>query len=311
MPSITLLDLAKINGTATDLGLIEENLTAAPEAQIIPARMIKGTSFRSLVRTTFPTVGFRNANEGRTPQKSVYANRIHETYYLDSQMELDNAIVNAAEAGPDYVLTAEASGHMKGALLALGSQMWYGRANDPKGFPGAIDFVDAAHTVDATGSTANAASSCYLAVVDPRFFQFIFGNNMALSVSEWRKQTLTNGTTKQTVWNNSLEGWVGIEFLNIHAVVCIKNLTIQAGKSLSDSLLAQAMAKFPVGIRPTHIFCNRVQRQLLQTSRSVSIFGQGNALPGAGQGIIAPTPSSYEGVPIIATDSLLQTEALR
>jgi len=311
MPSPTLLDLAKINGTDTVIGLLEENLTAAPEAAIIPARTIRGTSFRSLVRSTFPTVGFRNAGEGRTPQKSVYANRIHETYYLDSQMELDNAIVNGAEAGPDYMLTTEASGHVKGALLALGSQVWYGRANDPKGYPGAIDFVDAAHTVDATGSTANAASSCYLVVVDPRYFQFIFGNNMTLTVGEWRKQTVTNGTTKQTVWNNSLEGWVGTEFLNIHAIVCIKNLTIQTGKGLTDLLLAQAMAKFPVGIRPTHIFCNRVQRQLLQASRTVSIFGQGNALPGAGQGIIAPTPSSYEGVPIIPTDSLLQTEAIR
>jgi hypothetical protein len=165
--------------------------------------------------------------------------------------------------------------------------------------------------LDAGGTTANTGSSVYLVVALPGFMGLIFGNNTVLTPNEWRKQTYTDSSgNKRTVWNNSIEGWVGVEWLNKYAVVRIKKLTADSGKGLTDALLAQAIEILPVGVRPTHIFMSRRSRRQLQVQRTVSIFGQGSALPGAGQAIIAPTPASYEGIPIVATDSISNTEAL-
>ena len=310
-----MLDLAKVNGSDTELGLIEENLLSAPELQVLPARTISGTSFRSLIRTALPTTGFRRPGEGVTPGKSTYDNKIHETFYFDGQIQIDKSICDGAEQGEGYMQTIEAAGTVRSAMLALGKQVWYGNTTggggDVKGFPGASQFVDAAHTVDATGSTSNAGNSVYMVVADPKFFNLIFGRNRVLTVGEWRKQVLTDANSKSyTAWVNAVEGWIGAEFVNIHAVVRIKNITAQANKTLTDNLLSQAMALFPVGVRPTHIFMNRTVRQQLQASRTVTLFGQGAGKPGGNQATVAPTPTEYDGVPIIATDSLLSTEAI-
>ncbi len=313
MANITMLDLAKQNGADVTVPLIEENLTFAPEMTILPARMIKGTSFTSLIRTNFPTVPFRQANGTTATVKSEYQNKIHETFYLDGQMEVDNAIAAGSDRGTDFVLTTEASGVVRGAMITLGKQVFSGisAGGDALGFPGARDIVDTNLVLDAGGTTASTGSSVYLIVALPGYMGLIFGNNTVLTPNEWRKQTYTDSSgNKRTVWNNSIEGWVGVEWLNKYAVVRIKKLTSDSGKGLTDSLLARAIELLPVGVRPTHIFMSRRSRRQLQEQRTVSIFGQGEALPGANQAIIAPTPVSYEGIPIIATDSITNTEAL-
>lgn len=313
MASLTMLDLAKQTGTDETIPLIEENLLYAPEMTILPARMIKGTSYQSLIRTNFPTVPFRAANGTSAGIKSEYQNKTHETFYLDGQMEVDNAIASGSQRGQDFVLTTEASGAVRGAMITLGKQVFYGVSGggDSSGFPGAYDIVDTNLVLDATGSTSSTGSSVYLIVALPGFMGLIFGNSTVLTPNEWRKQTYTDSNgNKRTVWNNSIEGWVGLEWLNKYAVVRIKNLTAQAGKTLTDTLLAQAIELLPVGVRPTHIFMSRRSRRQLQVSRTVSIFGQGTSLPGANQSLIAPTPVSYEGIPIIATDSIGNTEAI-
>lgn len=313
MANITMLDLAKQNGADITVPLIEENLTFAPEMTILPARMIKGTSFTSLIRTNFPTVPFRQANGTTATVKSEYQNKIHETFYLDGQMEVDNAIAAGSDRGTDFVLTTEASGVVRGAMITLGKQVFSGISGggDSLGFPGARDIVDANLVLDAGGTTASTGSSVYLVVALPGYMGLIFGNSTVLTPNEWRKQTYTDSSgNKRTVWNNSIEGWVGVEWLNKYAVVRIKKLTADSGKGLTDNLLAQAIELLPVGVRPTHIFMSRRSRRQLQVQRTVSIFGQGEALPGANQAIIAPTPVSYEGIPIIATDSITNTEAL-
>lgn len=90
-----MLDLAKMNGSDKDVGLIEENLNAAPEAAILPARIIKGTSFKTLVRTAYPLTGFRQANGSTQPTKSTYVNKMFETFYYDGQMEIHSNTKNS------------------------------------------------------------------------------------------------------------------------------------------------------------------------------------------------------------------------
>lgn len=314
-----MLDIAKSNGSDVTLGLIEENLNAAPEVQILPARSIKGTSFKGLVRTAYPTTGFRAANGANQPTKSTYVNKMFETYYYDGQMEVDNATATADEQGPDHALAMEADGHGRAFLLTSGKQFWYGTGTngDALGFPGAHDIVAGNTTllIDATGTTSSTASSIYAVVALPKFFELILGNNTVLNVGQWRMQSITRtvgGVAGEvTAWKNSLEGWIGSAFYSKWAVGRIKNVTADSGKGATDTLLASLIAAFPVGVKPTHIFMSRRSRKQLQISRTVTLYGgPGNQKPGSNLATIAPVPTEYDGIPIVATDSILDTEAI-
>jgi hypothetical protein len=305
-----MLDLAKMNGSDMVVGLIEENLNAAPEIGVLPARQVKGTSFKTLVRTAYPTTGFRKVNVGQEPTKSTYINKLFELYYYDGQMEVDNAAATADEQGVDHALALEADGHGQAFLLTAGKQVWYGQNADANGFPGAHDIVDSSLLVDATGTTATTGSSVYAVVAAPKFMEIIPGNNTVLTAGQWRLQSITRSSKEMTAWKNSLEGWIGAAWYSKYACGRIKNLTADAGKGLTDSLLADLIAAFPVGVKPTHLFMNRRTRKQLQKSRTVTLFGQGGTKVGGNQATIAPVPTEYDGIPIVATDSISSVEAI-
>jgi hypothetical protein len=278
----------------------------------LPARTVKGTTFKALIRSAYPTTGFRSVNEGVEPRKSSYENRQFNLHYYDGQMEMDVAVAAGDDQGPEHALAMEADGHGRAFLLTGGKQVWYGTSSsgDAKGFPGASQIVDSSLLVDATGTTAVTASSVFAVVADPRFMSVLLGNNTVLEVGEWRKQTITRSSKELTAWKNSLEGYVGVSWLSKYAVGQIKNLTADSGKGLTDLLLASLLAAFPVGVKPTHLFMSRRSRMQLQKSRTVTLNGNGQGSPNGGQATIAPLPTSYDGVPIIATDSILDTEAI-
>lgn len=303
---LTMLDLAKINGSDAVVGLIEENINVAPEAMIFPARTIPGTSFKTLQRTTLPTSQFRNANEGVEPKKSVYATKLVECYYLDNQMEMDVAIAQADEMGEAHALALEADGHAQSAIQHIGKQVWYGvgTGGDAKGFPGAQSIVDSAAVLDAGGTTADTGSSVYGVRVGEKYCSMIFGRNTVLSSGEWRKQTITRSSKEMTAWKNSLEGWLGFQWVNKHAVCRLKDATEDSGKTVTDAKLAQLLSQLKWA--PQYWFMNRRSLYQLQVSRTSTsnTSGEASKVP------MAPVPSEALGIPIIVTDSILSTEAL-
>jgi hypothetical protein len=88
----------------------------------------------------------------------------------------------------------------------------------------------------------------------------------------------------------------------------IYNLTADSGKGLTDALLAQLLATFPVGQRPDAIFASRRSVSQLQASRSVVLYGAGTTRPN--QAAVAPYPTEFEGIQIIPTDSILNTDVI-
>jgi hypothetical protein len=300
----TMLDIAKINGRDAVVGLIEENLNVAPEVTIFPARTITGTSFKTLFRTALPTIGFRNTNEGVETTKSSYANKLVECFYLDGKMEIDVAVAQADEQGEDHAKAIEADGHMQAALLHLGKQVWYGTSNDAKGFPGAQALVDSAYVLDAGGTTADTGSSVYGVRVGPKHASMIFGRDTVLDVGEWMKQRITRNSKELTAWINSLEGWLGMQWVNKDAVCRLKDCTADSGKGCTDAKLAQLLSQLKWV--PDYWFMTRRERYHLQISRTPTSNTSGES----SQRPIAPLPTESNGIPIIVTDSLTNTEAL-
>jgi hypothetical protein len=300
----TMLDVAKSNGSDAVVGLIEENLNVAPEITIFPARTITGTSFKTLFRTALPTTQFRNPNEGVNTTKSSYANKLVECFYLDGKMEIDVAVAQADEQGEDHAKMIEADGHAQAALLHLGKQVWYGASNDAKGFPGAQALVDSSYVLDAGGTTATTGSSVSGVRVGPKHASMIFGRDTVLSIGEWSKQRITRDSKELTAYINSLEGWLGMQWINKDSVCRLKDATADSGKGVTDALLAQLLSQLKWV--PDYWFMTRRSRYQLQISRTPTsnTSGESSTRP------IAPLPTESNGIPIMVTDSLTNTEAL-
>jgi hypothetical protein len=313
----TLLDIAKHNGSDAVVGLVEEAIRAVPELSgsvmyrgktvTVPnmgaARTIKGQQYRTLIRTALPSVGFRNANQGVAASKSTYENKLVETFILNPRWECDKAVADVHEDGPEAFIALEGIGMTGAAMMALGKQFYYGRLNggDAKGHPGIIDSVDASMVVDATGSTPDTGSSVWLVKFGPQAVQWVFGENGSLEMKDPREESITDDEgNRYTAYVQELLAYAGVQVLDKFSVARIKNLTAQTGKGLTDSLLGDALALFPVGKGPDVILGSRRSLEQLRKSRTAT-----NAT-----GSEAPTPTEFEGVPIVATDSILNTEAI-
>lgn len=332
----TLLDISKLNGNDAAIGLIEENLTYAPELNVVPGRTIRGTSYRTVSRDTYPGVGFRQANQGFTYTKSTFLNRVHECYIFGGNMRVDVAVANAHEDGPEAYKAIEASGFAKSAMIELGQQFFYGntagtgaQVNDASGFPGLNQFHDAFVTeltarsittlvVDAGGTTATTGSSVYGVKFGDQGLQFIFGNNSGVTLGEWFQQMVNDGVANRDylAYIANMTAWIGLQAANPYCIGRIKDCTEDSGKGLTDSLGFDLLAKYPVGYRPDVFFMTRRSQRQLQKSRSVVLSSgapqRQNAAPvgSGGNEIVAPPPTELCGIPIIVTDSLVDTETL-
>ena len=301
MPN-TLLDIAKSSGSDGLAGLVEECAPAVPEIGLIPVKPIKGIDYRANIRVGLPQGSFRSANEGSTPVGSVYEQQLFACHIANPNWLCDKAVADAHEDGAAAYIAAEAFGVALGEFVHIGKQVYYGTGNDAKGFPGLNVLWDsAAHTVDATGSAANTGSSVWFVKFGPEGVQFLGGNNQQLTMSDVITIVATDGNGKKySAYYQEMLAWIGMKMANKHAAVRICNLTEQDNKTLNDKLLGKALAKFPVGLRPDACLMSRRSLEQLRSSRTAT-----NAT-----GAEAPTPTTFEGVPIIPTDSIVDTEAI-
>lgn len=315
--STTLLDIQKLNGNDVSVGLIEENLVYAPELQVVPFRTIRGTSYTTGIRTALPDTGFRNANEGQAPGKSTFKKSLIECFIFGGNVKADKAVADAYEDGAESWQAIEASGVMQSAMQNLGKQMFYGITTDAKGFPGlkaALPFEGTTAagdelTINAAGTTSDTASSVYAVKFGIQDLTLVGGQNQAFELGDFREQMVYDSAgAGYDAYVAALTAWVGMQIGHENVARRIVNLTEDSGKGLTDARLAQMMATFPVGHRPNAIFASRRSVTQLQISRTVVL--QGNAKVRPDQPNVAPRPTEYEGIPIIETDSIGNTDEI-
>jgi len=297
----TLLDIAKQNGCDPVVGLIEEATKNCPEVKLGSARTIKGLNYKTLVRKTLPTVGFRNANEGTAVGKSIYENRLFECFIFNPPWECDKAVADGHEDGAQVYIAREGVGMMEASFISLGSQFYYGTGNDAKGFPGLVQVVDSSMVIDATGTTDDTASSVYAVRWGEKNVQWLYGLNGQLDLSDVSEvRLMDDNNNPYMAYHQEILARPGLQVGSTYSVARIKKLTADAGKGLTDDLLFQLLEKFPAGVVPDVIFMSRRSRQQLRKSRTAT-----NAT-----GSPAPMPTEFEGIPIYPTDSLKDTEKL-
>lgn len=316
MATLTLLDVAKLNGNDNVVGLIEENLTYVPELQYFPVRQISGTNYTTVTRTGFPSVAFRSANQGVTPTKSSFAQKLVECFILSARVEVDKAVLQAQKSDAASLEMLEADGVMKQAMIEIANQIWYGVTTDAKGFPGvkAATPFGGATVLNSGGSNATVQSSLYAVKFGTKDVTLIAGNGQTFSLGEFRDETITDSAGASLPGRVAdLCGWIGMQIGNVNCVGRICNIGDdgETGDLLTDAKIAQLLRKFPVGYMPSMFFTNRRSQAQLQTSRTIVInSGPGTAKAGGSIEAVAPLPDSAFGIPIAVSDAILATDAV-
>jgi hypothetical protein len=314
MPTVTLLDLAKLkNGSDGALHLVEAVGKAAPEVLAMPARTIKGTEYDITIVTAFPKTGFRKINGGIDTSGATFEQRKAQCFILDARIEVDKAAARSHDKGPDALMATYSALTAKSSILTIGQQIFYGTALDGSGFPGMKELVTDALTLDAGGTTADTGTSVYMVFEGEMGVELVFGEDSTFDLQPFFDGEGEDANGKKFPAHVSyLNCRPGLSVASPFAIGRIKNLTNDAGKGLTDAKLSELLEKFPMDSQPTAIYMNRRARGQLQRSRTVTLQGngKGGAVGGAG-GNVAPIPThSIDGIPIVCTDSILNTEAI-
>ena len=297
---LTLLDLTALDNVDTAIGVVEVIQTFAPEFEVISGRPVNGTSYEVARRRELPGgKSFRKVNEPVLATASKFEKILGECFHLSRPMEIDEALVLKQQAQyggtVEDILSGEVKAQIRKVAIQLGSQVYYGKTIDADAFDGLVDFVDDSSymAVDAGGTVNGTLSSAWLIVNSPEAIHFTFGGGKGVQAGTWQKQhvwrLIESGVYKGQsgilpAYVNNIFGWLGLannaplerkNKTDLIAAVRIANLDITT-HGLTDKLVAKALALFPIGTRPTHLFCTRMQRFMLQTSRAPVYTGQWN-----------------------------------
>lgn len=301
--NLTLIDLAARQGSDALVGLIEDVVTSAPEFAEFPVRTKSGTSYKVTRRTGLPPSGFRAVNEGQATGKSTYVQETKSLYYLDCQLEVDEAIVKGDDREIGDVLADEGVGALESSFITIGSQVYYGTAASAKGFAG-LSTQLSDDTVYAGGTTNT--TSAYLVDMSLRGAHLVVGNDGAIEMPDWMKQRVTdaNGNAYMAYVSN-ISSYIGLTVASEHAVYRVRG--IDASNGLTDALGAQCLKNVPLRRRGGNLrwLMNRTAAFTLQSSRKA--VGQTPAGTG-GSPAFPSLPTELQGIPIIMTDSIADTE---
>lgn len=322
--SLNFADVAAASGSPQIQGLIEHNLVATPELALFPTRKMVGTSYQTLIRTALPSVGFVAPGEGVGATKSSVSRKTAQMYMTKARVQCPVEMADEWDREskiPGGYFNFEANGVLAASLITLGTQMFYGTAaGSDKGFQGLLSLTGAIGStavLDATGSTAGAGSSVYMVYAsepDEHGACLMLGNNTTFELPPPRIETITvtneDGASKQCDgYVSQMLGYSGLRVGHVHCAKRIYNLTAQAGKTLTDALLDQLWAKFPSLLKPNMIFMSRRSRNQLATSRGVTSTTVINS-SGEQLSVRGTQQLYYNGIPIIDTDSIVDTETI-
>ena len=298
VPALT--DVAKFNPNVRT-EMIDQAVKVCPEIGVLPWKSVPGYTYQTIKRSAQPTAAFRDVNTGVAGVAGTYANVTVTTKLLNTKWTCDKGLADAHIDGAEAYIAYEAQAHMNAAVLAACKQLWQGTDVDSDGFAGLAASVDSGMVVDAGGTTADTASSCWIVAADqPDYLSFVLGGDGSFEISDVRLGDVSDGTNDYTAYIQELIAWVGCQLGHSYAVARIRDLTEDSGKGLTDTLIYQALATFPVGVKPSAIFMSQRSLFQLRAARTAT-----NAT-----GAPAPVPTEVEGIPIYPSEAILNTEAL-
>lgn len=316
--------------------LVELNSYNQPEVERLAARALPNgrTTYKTLVRTSLPTVAFQALGGGGTHDEGALSLVEHNCYYIQKPVQVAKSL--AAEFDKSSGVTGgffdlQASGVMRAVLNLIGTSVWYGNNATnplsprgvknfltPASFPTASNYASGVFNVG--GSTSSTASSVYAvheleSDQDVENFGLVLGQTgTGFDMDEVSTQmidvTNPDGTTGRTSGLvTEMRAWVGVQIGHPQCVSRAANITAQAGYTLTDDVLAELYAQAPIGKKPTSFWCSSRSLRQLEKSRGAAT-GTSFTQPWKGQEVTPVMPTLWRNIPVYATDSILSTDAI-
>jgi hypothetical protein len=314
MANTTLYDLAVLQRNDPYTGLIEDVTTLAPEFTTINSMKRSGTWYEIVKRVTLPTAQFRAVNQGVSTSKSIYKKEVKEMLFLDTQLQMDEAVWDADDSSVGAVWQLEAAGAVRAASILIGQQTWYGTSADAYGFKGLVSQLSYA----VKGNQTTSSTSAYLIWEDPREgVRYDVGKDGSFAISApFRQQVLDSNSKSYFAFVGNLKSYIGLYVGSSYSVWGVTGVTSNSaayGNGLTDAMAFQLVAGIPSARRNNlRWFINRTTEATLRLNRSAMTpstgFAQYVPAGGAGAPAYAPLPEMLAGYPITLTDSILNTE---
>lgn len=321
MANLTLLDLITLQKNDPLTGLVEDVTTYAPEVSSIPVVVRPGITYYIAKRTALPTSGFRQVNAGIASSKSSYKKEVKEMFPIDCQVTTDELIVKGDDRSTGDILSHEAQGALQSTLITVGSQTYYGAAND--GSNGFVGLRAQMYGTASAGGTTNS-STAYALWLNPHGVSYDVGKDGVIAMPPFQRQQIAAPTGTGTIfaWVSNISFYIGLSVKSNYSVWGVTGITTHttgvtgsfiSGQStiydqaMTDRKAAELVAQIPLVRRNGLVwFMNRQSHFLLQQSRAAINFqvaSAANASPAW-----SSRPEMCEGFPVIVTDSITNTE---
>jgi len=298
----TTSEVLAFRNTEALIGLIRETLAKYPEINNFAAVPIPQTTYKTLVQTALPSVGFRADNVGREVQKPSWEVRSVECKFLDASWNYDQKVSNEFAWGREFFLSEQTRAHLDSAMRKIAVQTWYGIAADATGFIGIMSYLNSLTVptvINAGGTTANSATSVFAVSTGIQKVAYAWGQLGRIDDGPIVEVEKTDEDGK-SYWTyaQKIHGHIGLQVGTPKCVGRICNITDT--KPLDDKLMASLLNSFETGFEPDAFYMSRKARTMLQQSRTTySPTGQP-----------APFPEEAWGIPIFITDAINNTEAI-
>ncbi len=309
MPS-TIANLAHLvanNDKNLDPMYVSDLLQGAPFLRALTAKIASnGTLHKYLKTTAAAGAGFRDIGVGRDHSTFTQTLVTMTLYLLDASFHVDKAYADNYKAGMQACMEMHGMEALKAAFALAEAQLINGTAKDAGGYLGlrqctAIDAVADTMVVNAGSAAANATTSVYAVVTGETDVALVAGTNPAgeiLSVGEMITQMMPDSNGKfYPAYVSPIMAYLGLQVGGAFSIGRIANIGAAANK-LTDALLAQLLAKFPVDKTPSMFVMNRQSLFQLQASRTAT----------SATGQPAPIPAEAFNVPIVVSEGVVTNE---
>jgi hypothetical protein len=320
MANLTLLDLITLQKNDPLTGLVEDVTTYAPEVSTIPVVIRPGITYYIAKRTALPTSGFRQINAGIASSKSSYKKEVKEMFPIDCQVTVDELIVKGDDHSIGDVLSHESQGALQSTLITVGSQTYYGAAND--GTNGFVGLRAQMFGTASAGGTTNSTTA-YALWLNPHGVSYDIGRDGVIAMPPFQRQQIPAPTGTGTIfaWVSNISFYIGLAVksnYSVWGVTGIDTTTVPTTGSflngqgtvythaMTDRNAASLVSQIPL-VRRNGLtwFMNRTAHFLLQQSRTAINFQTAGP---AGTPAWSSRPEQCEGFPVVVTDSITNTE---
>lgn len=305
----TLAGLIQLNDMNTAELNVSDLLQDAPLIAAMEAvEASNGTKHSYDKEVVAEGVAFRAPNAGVINSASEDEHVETNLAFLDGSFDTDIAITSKAKNGTDAYLEKRTVRKLKSLLSTSEKNLIYGNVSG--GFDGLLENallnqLSDSMVIGAGGTTADEQTSVILIRTTEDDCALIAGNGGNFTAEDPYMNTVypnpSTDAKRYDAWRVPLYGWLGMQYGSIYSVARIANLhKSDAGASLDDDLLYDAIGLLPSARQPNLCVMNRQSLGQLRKSRTAT-----NAT-----GVPAPMPTEIGGIPIIVTDSIVNTEAV-